>query len=129
MTIGEILDLYNAISNVSSRLAISKAFGIRSIKTLDNYLTAVRQIRNRCAHNGVLFDYVASMALTEKGPVKMSSVADKTNLRGAIEVIKYLTGVVSKNRQSDFEQEIRRLIERYKEEEPHYWVIQIASGF
>ena len=55
MTMGEIVDLYDAISNVSSRLDISKAHGIRSIKTFDNYLTSVRRVRNRCAHAGILF--------------------------------------------------------------------------
>ena len=128
MTIGEILDLYNAISNVTSRLDISKAHGIRSIKTLDNYLTAVRQIRNRCAHNGVLFDYAAGVALTEKGPVKLLTKSDKTNLCGAIEVIKYLTGVVSKNRLADLEQELRQLLDMYKEDNALYLVIIIASG-
>lgn len=98
MTIGEIVDLYDAISNVSSRLDISKLHGIRSIKTFDNYLTSVRRVRNRCAHAGILFDYAATEALTTQGPVDLSAVPDRTNLRGAIEVIKYLTGIVSANR-------------------------------
>ncbi len=103
MTIGEIIDLYDAIANVTSRLDICKAWGIRSIKTFDNYLTAVRRVRNRCAHGGVLFDYAASEALTAKGPVDLSSIPDRTNLAGAVAVIKYLTGVVSKNRLADLE--------------------------
>ena len=86
---GEIVDLYDAISNVSSRLDISKAHGIRSIKTFDNYLTSVRRVRNRCAHAGILFDYAATEALTTQallicqlfltertfgGPLKSSSI-------------------------------------------------------
>lgn len=128
MTIGEILDLYDAISNVSSRLDISRVHGIRSIGTFDNYLTAVRRIRNRCAHGGVLFDYSASEALTTKGPVNLSSVPDRTNLRGAIEVIKYLTGVVSENRLADLERELRQLIDGCKDSDALYTAIQIASG-
>lgn len=128
MTIGGILDLYNAISNVSSRLDISKAHGIRSIKTFNNYYTVVRSIRNRCAHNGVLFDYAASEALTEKGPVKISAIKDKYNLCGAVRVIRYLIGVVSLNRQADMDLDIRHLIDRYKDDSTLYTTIKIASG-
>ena len=128
MTIGEILDLYDAISNVSSRLEISKAHGIRSIKTFDNYMTAVRRVRNRCAHGGVMFDYAASEALTAKGPVELSSVPDRTNLRGVIAVIKYLTGIVSMNRLADLEQELRHLVDKLKDDSLLYTTIQITSG-
>jgi len=128
MTIGEIVDLYDAISNVSSRLDISKAHGIRSIKTFDNYLTSVRRVRNRCAHAGILFDYAATEALTTQGPVDLSAVPDRTNLRGAIEVIKYLTGIVSANRLADLERELQELIEKCKDDPALYTAIQIASG-
>ena len=128
MTIGEILDLYGAITNTASRLDISKAHGIRSINTFDNYLTSVRRVRNRCAHGGVLFDYSASEALTAKGPVDLSSVPDRTNLRGAIEVIKYLTGIVSTNRRTDLEQELQQSIDNCKDDVSLYNAIQLASG-
>ena len=128
MTIGEIVDLYDAISNVSSRLDISKLHGIRSIKTFDNYLTSVRRVRNRCAHAGILFDYAATEALTTQGPVDLSAVPDRTNLRGAIEVIKYLTGIVSANRLADLERELQELIEKCKDDQALYAAIQIASG-
>lgn len=129
MTIGENLDLCNAISNVTSRLEISRAHGIRSINTFNNYLTSVRRVRNRCAHGGVLFDYSASEALTAKGPVDLSSVPDRTNLCGAVSVIKYLTGIVSANRCSDLEQELRQLTAKCKDDDALYTAMLIASGF
>ena len=128
MTIGEIVDLYDAITNVSSRLDISKAHGIRSIKTFDNYLTSIRRVRNRCAHGGVLFDYAASEPLTTKGPVDLLTVADRTNLNGVVGIIKYMTGVVSKNRLADMEEELDCLIEKCKDDDLVYTVIQVASG-
>lgn len=128
MTIGEILDLYDAISNVKSRLEICKSFGIRSIKTFDNYLTSIRRVRNRCAHGGVLFDYAASEPLTTKGPVDLLTVADRTNLNGVVGIIKYMTGIVSKNRLADMEEELDCLIEKCKDDDWVYTVIQVASG-
>ena len=128
MSIGDILDLYNAISNVVSRLDICNMHWIRSIKTFDNYLTSIRRVRNRCAHGGVLFDYTANEALTTKGPVDLSSVPDRTNLCGAIAVIKYMTGVVSANRLADLECELRQLLDNYKDDKMLYLAIRIASG-
>ena len=128
MTIGEILDLYNAISNVTSRLDICNLHGIRSMNTFDNYLTSIRRVRNRCAHGGVLFDYKANEALTTKGPVNLSSVPDRTNLCGAIAIIKYLTSVVSLNRLADLERELRQLTDSCKDDNMLYKAIIIASG-
>ena len=128
MTIGEILDLYNAISNVTSRLDICNLHGIRSMKTFINYLTSVRRVRNRCAHGGVLFDYKANEALTARGPIDFSSIPDRTNLCGAVAVIKYLTGVVSKNRLEDLRHEMTLLIDSCKDDDALYSAITIASG-
>lgn len=128
LTLGEILDLFNAISNISSRLEITKAHGIRSINTFKNYLTAVRRVRNRCAHGGVLFDYTASEALTCKGPVDLSAVQKRTNLCGAIDVIKYLTGIISENRLADLNKELIQLIEKNKDNDELFAAIHISSG-
>lgn len=128
MTIGEILELFNAISNVTSRLDICNMLGIRSIKTFSNYLTAVRRVRNRCAHGGVLFDYAANEALTAKGPIDLSVITDRSNLYGTIAIIKYLTGIVSKNRLADLERELLQLLENCKDDKVLYTAIIIASG-
>ena len=128
MTIGEILDLYNSISNVTSRLVICNMHGIRSMKAFSNYFTAVRRVRNRCAHGGVLFDYTANEALTTRCPIDLSSVPNRTNLCGAVAVIKFLTGIVSKNRIADLERELRQLLDRSKDDEVLYLAIKIASG-
>ena len=88
----------------------------------------MRRVRNRGAHAGILFDYAATEALTTQGPVNLSAVPDRTNLRGAIEVIKYLTGIVSANRLADLERELQQLIDNCKDDDALYTAIQIASG-
>lgn len=128
MTIGEIVDLFNAISNVSSRLDISKAFGIRSLKTFDSYLNTVRRIRNRSAHGGVLYDYKASTRIVSSGPVNLSNVYDRANLKGAIDVIQYLLGIISINRKNQMEQELRNLLDGCKDDSPLYNAICLSSG-
>ena len=63
-----------------------------------------------------------------QGPVDLSAIPDRTNLRGAIEVIKYLTGIISANRLADLERELQELIEKCKDDQALYTAIQIASG-
>ena len=94
----------------------------------DNYLTSVRRVRNRCAHAGILFDYAATEALTTRGPVNLPALPDRTNLRGTVEVIKYLTSIVSANRLADLERELQQLIDNCKDDDALYTAIQIASG-
>lgn len=47
---------------------------------------------------------------------------------GDIEVIKYLTGIVSANRLADLERELQELISKCKDDQALYMAIQIASG-
>ena len=89
---------------------------------------AGRRIRNRCAHGGVLYDYVASKRLVAKGPIKLSNVYDRFNLNGAIRVVSYLVSVISSNRKDQLEQELQGLIIRSKDDEDLYKAISIASG-
>ena len=122
------MDLFHAISNVTSRLDICKAYGIRSIKTFDKYFTAIRRVRNRCAHVGVLFDYKANEEITSKGPVYLPFEPDRTNLFGAIQVIMYLISVISHNRLADLELDLQTLIDGCKDDNALYTAIKVASG-
>lgn len=128
MTLGEIIDLIASISDVNIRMEISHHFGIRSLKTFDSYLNAIRRIRNRCAHGGVLYDYKASIRIASKGPVDLSNVYDRANLKGAVEVIQYLVGIISLNRKNQLEQELQRLIDDCKDDLALYNAICISSG-
>lgn len=128
MTLSEIIDLFSVITNVKDRLTISYSFGIRSLKTFESYLHTVRRIRNRCAHGGVLYDYVASKRLVARGSVELSNIYDRFNLKGAINVILYLLGIVSANRKEQMTQELQNLIDECKDNSQLYNAICIASG-
>lgn len=128
MTLSEILDLLSAISNVKERLEICYQFRIRSLNTFDSYFHSVRRIRNRCAHGGVLYDYTASKRLVASGPVHLSNVFDRYNLKGAIDVILFLLGVVSQNRKNQLELELRNLLDKTMDDHSLYNAICIASG-
>ncbi len=128
MTLGEIIDLIASISDVKIRLEISHHFGIRSLKTFDSYLNTVRRIRNRSAHGGVLYDYKASIRIASNGPVDLSNVYDRANLKGAVAVIQYFVGIISSTRKIQMEQELRHLIDACKDDRALYNAICISSG-
>lgn len=128
MTLSEILDLVSALKNVKDSLEISHHFGIRSLSTFDSYLQAVRRLRNRCAHGGVLYDYAASKRLVAKGPISFPNIYDRFNLNGVLKTIIYLVGMVSSNRQQQLEQEIRKLIDNCMDDDALYNAIRVASG-
>lgn len=128
MTLSEIVDLFSAISSVKERLEICYQFRIRSLNTFGSYFHSVRRIRNRCAHGGVLYDYTASKRLVASGPVQLSNVYDRYNLKGAIDVILFLLGVVSQNRVKQLELELRNLLDKTEDDHSLYNAICIASG-
>jgi len=128
MTFGEIIDLVEAITDVKTRLEIALHFGIHSLKTFSSYLSAIKRIRNRCAHGGVLYDYAASIRLVGNGPVDLSNVYDRFNLNGSIKVIEYFVGVISENRRQEMMAEVKKLVDNCRDDENLYNAISISSG-
>lgn len=128
MTLGEVIDLITSLTDVKIRLEISRHFGIRSLKTFDSYFNTVRRIRNRSAHGGILYDYKASIRIASNGPVDLSNLYDRSNLKGAIEVIQYLVGTISSNRKNQMEKELRQLLDNCKDDVALYDAICISSG-
>ena len=74
------------------------------------------------------FIYVASKRLVARGPVELSNIYDRFNLKGAINVILYLLGIVSANRKEQMTQELQNLIDECKDNSQLYNAICIASG-
>lgn len=128
MTFGEIIDLLFALNSIKDRLEICHHFDVHSLNTFASYLNAVRRIRNRCAHGGVLYEYSASKRLVAKGPVKLDNVYDRFNLKGSIDVILYLLSKVSFHRKEEMTQELMSLIDKTKTDKLLYKAICIASG-
>ena len=63
-------------------------------------------IRNHCAHGGVLYDLALPAGKKNMEP------ADYQGLYGALRVVLYMIGNVSKNRQQDLKNELRELFEQ-----------------
>lgn len=100
MTFGNVIALYNNLKNINDKRDISKRFGVNQTSVFENYLEAVRCVRNICAHGSLLYD-MKLYKQVRKGPAGKISAEEKYRLGGAIKVIVFLLGKISANRQRD----------------------------
>lgn len=99
MTFGAILKLYKNLKDINLKLDIAKYYGFRSAKIFENNIETIILIRNSCAHSNVLFDLRTPKSIID-GPAGKLGI-NKNKLFGAIEIIKYMIGKVSKHREQD----------------------------
>lgn len=100
MTLGSMLTLYMNLKSVQDKRDISQYFGVNQTAVFENYMEAIRCVRNICAHGAVLYD-ARMYQLIKSGPAGKVTVEESYSLGGAIKVIAYLIGRISSNRQHD----------------------------
>lgn len=110
MTFGAVMKLYEELKDQCDKILIAHKFGIRQVVTFESYMHTVRQVRNACAHGQLLFDLKLSQAI-RRGPAGSTS-DERTNIIGALRVVKYIMGTISENRASEMGQTIKSLYNR-----------------
>lgn len=100
MTIGNMLVLYKNLLVLEDKRSIAKYFGIKQTKVFENYIEAIRSIRNICAHGSVLYDAKLHYRIM-RGPAGNLTQAETGSFGGAIKVISYMLGKVSINRRHE----------------------------
>ncbi len=100
MTLGGMITLYKALNEIADKRDISLHFNIKQTAIFENYMETIRCIRNICAHGSVLYD-ARLYHVIRNGPAGKVTQGESHSLGGAIKVISYLIGIVSKNRQHD----------------------------
>lgn len=113
MTFGQVLNLFRAIRNQKVQVQIASTYGIDDIEILINYITAVKDLRNLCAHNAVLFDAHLSQRI-RKGPVANIRNKENHHIIGAIKVLIYLLNTISTNRAEDLKRAICHHIQKHR---------------
>lgn len=107
MTLGGMLTLYRNLKSVQDKRDISLYFGVNQTAIFENYMETVRCVRNICAHGAVLYD-ARMHQLIKTGPAGKVTREETHSLSGAIKVISYLIGKVSRNRQHDMIVELNK---------------------
>ena len=100
MTLGSMLMLYTSLKSVQDKRDISLFYGVNQTMVFENYMEAIRCVRNICAHGSVLYD-ARMYQLIKSGPAGKITPEESYSLGGAIKVIVYLIGIISSNRQHD----------------------------
>lgn len=105
MTFGNIENLYLNLKSSADKIDICRHFGVNQSAIFENYIKTVRNLRNICAHGGVLFDMRLPMSI-KNGPAGRLARANGNNLCGALKVVEYLLERVSSNRLNDMRRDI-----------------------
>ena len=106
MTLGNLEVLYDSLLLDIDKRIISTHFGEPATATFKTYMSAVREVRNACAHGNVLFGMTLTSGI--RAGVACSSFPAHTQqtFHGALRVIDYLMRKVSINRTNDMWKEI-----------------------
>lgn len=107
MTLGGMLTLYSSLKTVPDKLDISLHFGVNQTAIFENYMEVIRCVRNICAHSSVLYD-AKMYKLIKAGPAGKITTSESYSLGGAIKIIAYLVGRISRNRQHDLIVELNK---------------------
>lgn len=111
MTLGNIESLYHNLKSLTDKLEICRHFGVNQTAVFENYIKAIRTIRNTCAHGGVLFDIRLPMSL-KNGPAGHFPAKNSNNLYCALKVIEFFIGGISLNRLNDMKDDISKAIQK-----------------
>ncbi len=126
MTFGAIIRLFKNLKDVQLKRNIARHYNYNSIKSFENNLEAILLIRNSCAHGNVLFDINIPKPIKD-GPAGTMGY-NKSNLVGAIAIIKYFMGIISQNRLNDLDKQLGELLSDSRKSENVNNIIKKCSG-
>ena len=83
------------------------------MKVFVNYLETIRVIRNKCAHGSCLYNIELAKGIKAK-PAGID-YEDRHNIRGAVSVISYMLGTISRTRRDELTVELDNLLHSPRE--------------
>lgn len=127
MTFGSVTNLYSALLDKQLKIKLANYYGIRHITVLENYLDAIRNLRNCCAHGNVLYDFKPYRYL-RRGPAHIEDPRNLQNLNGAVSVTLYMLKRISLNRYNEMRGLLIELINHYSRNAKVAKIIREISG-
>lgn len=106
MTLGNLEVLYdNLVLDIDKRI-ISTHFGEPATATFKTYMSAIREVRNACAHGNVLFGMTLTSGIRAGVACPSFPAHTQQTFHGALRIIDYLMRRISVNRANDMWKEI-----------------------
>lgn len=106
MTMGNLETLYDNLLLDKDKKIISNTYGEVSTATFKTYLSAIREVRNACAHGNVLYGLRLSFGIRTGAACPSMLPGTNQSLHGALRVIDYLIRKISVNRANDMWQDL-----------------------
>lgn len=109
VTFGAICQLYSSLNSQHLQRDIARHFGVEDSKVMENYLEAMRALRNNCAHGNILYAFRSPSDIAH-GP---ASHGGGRNLGAALEVLHYFCRHISPRVAGELKQETSRLVDEF----------------
>ncbi|MBS3992192.1 MAG: Abi family protein [Bacteroidetes bacterium] len=115
LTFGAIITIFGNIKDQSVKQIIADKYGVRDLNKFFRFLHTVRQVRNICAHSGVLFDYTLPLSVNSIPQISYNK-GDRNSLDASIKVIGFFVQTISENRFNDFNKDIKSFFDDRKKD-------------
>jgi abortive infection bacteriophage resistance protein len=108
LTFGSVLELYRALKNDLLKEKIALHYEIKNPTVFEGHIRIILNIRNICAHNGILFDYNSPKGIKSIPDLDINH-KNRNSLAGVMKLISFYISKISINRQIDFDQALKDL--------------------
>lgn len=126
VTFGTMCNLYSSLQSRQIRADISRHFGVNEPETLENYLEALRGMRNICAHGNLLYSYKTPSPIAHR---PAGTPRGARNLAAALEVLQYLLERITPREAGVLRQEIKELLQKFDTSPRIHRILKEISGF
>jgi abortive infection bacteriophage resistance protein len=128
LTFGGILTTYRSVKDAQIKQQIAGQYGIHNVNVMENYMQSIVEIRNVCAHGGVLFDHTLILSL-RNGPALLTDGSNKNKLFSVIQVLFFILNSVSQNRANEMEMAIKTLFNKFEHHNDIRLIIKDCMGY
>ncbi len=129
ITFGNLIFAFNSLKDESLQSHISKEYyGLNNLKTFKNFMKTIKFIRNTCAHGGVLYDLNLPKGIYKIPRVKFNN-NNNQSLDASIKVISFLLNKISNDRANDFNEGIKEIFFRHKDNDVLNNIIKDKIGY
>ena len=95
-TLGVIQKIYEGIHRADDKLPVNRQFNIPNTSVFINYIDAIRQLRNACAHGNIIYDIRLSKSIIP-GPAGNFIGSKRQRLAGLLGITRYMLKQISQD--------------------------------
>ncbi|MGP1621919.1 MAG: Abi family protein [Candidatus Cryptobacteroides sp.] len=118
MTLGNLEVLYDSLILNKDKKLISCRYGETAVSVFKSYISAIRELRNACAHGNVIYEFKLVFGILKGIACPSLKPSENQNLIGALQILDYLLRRISVNRANSLQSELRVATIRLYEKVP-----------